>query len=84
MSFKRDGNVVTYEWSIQPFERFPDRPAHLYPGRRLGLEVAVVDKDTDERRKVLPPTYLTWGSPPVNFKGTDEASLGELIIADAP
>jgi hypothetical protein len=81
MKFHRAGSTITYEWSIRPFDRFPDRPSRLYPGRRLGLEVAVVDKDSNNRRGGSPPTYLTWGSPPIRFKGVDADSLGELVLA---
>jgi hypothetical protein len=46
----------------------------------LGLEVAVVDKDKNARKGSLPPTFLTWGSPPVIFKSSDANTLGELIL----
>jgi RNA polymerase sigma factor (sigma-70 family) len=85
MKYKLTNNTITYEWSVKSFDRFPDRPARLYPGKRLGLEVAVVDKDPNPFTTSRLPTYLTWGSPPVScFKGVDETSLGELIIAGQP
>jgi RNA polymerase sigma factor (sigma-70 family) len=84
MKFQVDGDVITYEWSIQPFDRFPDRPAHFVPGLRLGLDVAVVDKDRDGLTKVSPPTYLSWASSPVRFKGIDPESLGDLLIDRLP
>ena len=80
MKYQRNGDVTTYEWSVKPYDRFPDRPTHLYPGKRLGLEVAVVDKDKNTTKASLPPTFLTWGLPPVIFKGSDASSLGELIL----
>ena len=43
-------------------------------------DVAVVDKDDPKR----PPFFLTWGAPPVVFKGFDAGSLGELILIDKP
>jgi hypothetical protein len=78
MKYLRTGNVTTYEWSLQAFDRYPDRPSRLHPGRQVGLEVAVLDKDPG----VLRPAFLTWGAPPRNFKGLDASSLGELILAD--
>jgi RNA polymerase sigma factor (sigma-70 family) len=84
MKFHLDGEVITYEWSIQPLDRFPDRPAHIVPGRRLGLDVAVVDKDRDGLTNVSPPTYLSWASSPVRFKGIDPESLGDLLIDRPP
>jgi RNA polymerase sigma factor (sigma-70 family) len=43
MRYQHNGDVTMYEWSVKPFDRFPDRPTGLYPGKRLGLEVAVVN-----------------------------------------
>jgi RNA polymerase sigma factor (sigma-70 family) len=80
MKYQHNGDVTTYEWSVKPFDRFPDRPTSLYAGKRLGLEVAVVDKDTNTIIGSRPPTFLTWGLPPVIFKGSDASSLGELIL----
>jgi RNA polymerase sigma factor (sigma-70 family) len=80
MKYQRDGDVTTYEWSVRPFDRFPDRPTHLFPGKRLGLEVAVVDKDKNMTILSRPPTFLTWGLPPAIFKGSDASSLGELTL----
>jgi RNA polymerase sigma factor (sigma-70 family) len=84
MRYLHNGDVTTYEWSVKPFDRYPDRPTRLYPGKRLGLEVAVVDKDPNTTKRLRPPTFLTWGSPPVIFKGSDASSLGELILAGQP
>ncbi len=80
MKYHHENNVTTYEWVIKPYDRFPDQPTRLHSGKRLGLEVAVVDKD--EKRR--PPTFLTWGSPPTVFKGFDASTLGELILVDSP
>jgi RNA polymerase sigma factor (sigma-70 family) len=85
MKYQRVGDVTTYEWAIKPFDRFPERPTRLYPGKRLGLDVAVLDKDP--KKPLLgsrPPTFMTWGRTPVIFKGCDAGSLGELILADGP
>jgi RNA polymerase sigma factor (sigma-70 family) len=79
MTYRRDGNVTTYEWAIQAFDRYPDQPTRLQPGKRLGFDVAVVDKDRSG-----PPAYLTWGSPPRAYKASDAGKLGEVILADEP
>src|SRR5262249_28648662 len=47
MKFQRTGALTTYEWAVQAFDRYPDRPSQLYPGKRLGFDVAVVDKDNN-------------------------------------
>jgi hypothetical protein len=46
--------------------------------------VAVVDKDKKTIKGSLPPTFLTWGSPPLIFKGGDASTLGELILTGQP
>jgi hypothetical protein len=80
MKSRREGRTTTYEWAIQVYDRFPGVPTRLEPGTRIGLEVAVVDKDSDRTK----PAFLTWGSPPRVFKGFDAESLGELFLADKP
>ena len=84
MAYLHDGNVTTYEWSVQPYDHFPDKPTQLFPGKHLGLDVAVVDKDADASGRERPPRFLTWGSVPRNFKGGDAQSLGELILVASP
>jgi RNA polymerase sigma factor (sigma-70 family) len=79
MRYRREGDVTTYEWAVQAFDQYPDRPARLHPGARLGFDVAIVDKDRTGR-----PAYLTWGPVPPYFKGYDAGTLGELILADGP
>ncbi len=82
MKFRRDKDITTYEWGIQPYDRFPDQPTRLVPGKRIGLEVVVVDKDA----KTDPPAFVGWGplSPNYSYKGCDAGSLGELILIDGP
>ena len=80
MAFHREGDVTTYEWAIQVFDRYPDRPTTLEPGRRIGLDVVVVDKDRDRPK----PIWMHWGPTPVHFKGQDASLLGELILVDGP
>lgn len=79
MQYRREGDVTTYEWAVQAFDQYPDRPARLQPGQRLGFEVAIVDKDRTGR-----PAYLTWAAVAPYFKGYDAGTLGELILADEP
>jgi RNA polymerase sigma factor (sigma-70 family) len=80
MAYRRDGDLTTYEWAIQVFDQYPGRPTELEPGKRIGLDVVVVDKDRDREK----PTWLHWGPPPTRFKGTDAGLLGELILGDGP
>jgi hypothetical protein len=80
MKYRRHGRVTTYEWAVQVYDRFPQERTRLEPGKRIGFEVAVVDKDSGPTK----PAFLTWGSPPKVFKGFDAGSLGELLLADRP
>ncbi len=80
MKYRREGEITTYEWAIQAYDHFPDKPTRLSAGTRLGLDVAVVDDDTGSAL----PSFLTWGSPVVTFKGCDAGSLGELILIEKP
>jgi RNA polymerase sigma factor (sigma-70 family) len=80
MKYRHADHVTTYEWAIKAYDRYPDLPTRLHSGKRLGFEVAVVDKDDPKVR----PYFLTWGEPPVVFKGFDAGSLGELILVDQP
>lgn len=57
----------------------PDRLARLRPGGRLGLDVAILDKDRASRL-----AYLTWAPASPYFKGYNAGTLGELILADGP
>jgi RNA polymerase sigma factor (sigma-70 family) len=80
MAYRRDGDLIRYEWSLPVYDLFPGVLARVKAGMRLGLDVAVVDKDSDQK----PPVFTTWGSPPSRFKGLDAGSLGELILGEAP
>jgi RNA polymerase sigma factor (sigma-70 family) len=80
MRYRREGRETTYEWAIRAYDRFPDEPTQLEPGKRIGLEVAVMDKDSGRTK----PAFLSWGPPPVRFKGFDAGSLGELFLAEGP
>ena len=80
MAYRHSGGVTTYEWAVQPFDRFPDRPTALLPGKSLGFEVAIVDRDRDRER----PSFTTWAAPPRGFKGFDARQLGELYLDPGP
>ncbi len=67
MKYRRQGKTTTYEWAIQAYDRYPEAPTRLEPGKRIGLDVAVVDKDSGRTK----PAFLTWASPPKSFKFLD-------------
>jgi RNA polymerase sigma factor (sigma-70 family) len=78
MKSRRDGDITTYEWAIQAYDRFPDRRTELVAGKRIGLDVAVVDKDDRDGLSA----WMYWGPPYKGFKGCDASNLGELILAE--
>jgi RNA polymerase sigma factor (sigma-70 family) len=80
MQYRTQGDVTTYEWAIQAYDHYPDQPTRLSPGKRLGFDVAVVDKDSEGGR----PAWMSWGDPLKVFKGCDAESLGELDLAGGP
>ena len=85
MKYRRSGDVTTYEWAVKVFDSFPERPTQLLPGKKLGLDIAVLDKDKKKPRpaslaRASEPGAL---SPPV-FKGCDAGSLGEITLAKSP
>jgi RNA polymerase sigma factor (sigma-70 family) len=80
MQFRIADDLMIYEWAVQAFDAYPGRPTRLEPGKSVGLEIAVVDRDSDRDR----PRFITWGRPPRGFKGFDARQLGELILEDRP
>jgi hypothetical protein len=80
MRYRREGDVTTYEWAVQPFDYYPDRPTRLAPGKTLGFDVAVADMDPDRPRSY----WFCWGALPTRFKGLDAGKLGELVLLDGP
>jgi hypothetical protein len=81
MQVQRAGDVITYEWAVAVFDSFPGKPSELLPGKKVGLDIAVLDKDRKKSRSsARPPSFRTWGVPPVEFKGCDSGSLGELTL----
>ncbi len=80
MKSRREDGVTTYEWAIQVYDVYPGLPTQLEPGKVIGLEIAVVDRDAKRNK----PAFLTWGQPPAIFKGFEPESLGELYLATRP
>jgi hypothetical protein len=95
MAYRRKRDVTTYEWAIQVFDRYPDRPTRLEPGKRIGFDVAVADKDVPvpPHSRVLPRTlrgldepaedraaWIYWGPEWTNMKVLDAGLLGEVVL----
>ncbi|RUL81851.1 hypothetical protein [Tautonia sociabilis] len=87
MAFRRDGDVTVYEWALQAFDRYPDRPTDLVPGKRIGFDVVVVDKDvpasTHSAETEPEDARSAWVSWCPGFSGPrflNAGSIGELVL----
>jgi hypothetical protein len=91
MAFRREGDVTTYEWALQAFDRYPDKPTRLTPGKKIGFDIAVADKDKPavagdpagepEEDRVA---WVCWAPDYDRPKFANAASLGEIILGKAP
>lgn len=75
VAWRRAGDVTTYEWALQAFDAYPDRPLRLAASVTIGFDVVVVDFDGDGD-----PAWVCWG-PPIGFKFVDTGKLGRLQLA---
>jgi RNA polymerase sigma factor (sigma-70 family) len=87
MAWSRKNGVITYEWAIEVFDRYPDRPTKLEEGKRIGFDIAVLDQNFPAPSppgsipsKDMLPTYTCWAPWTGEFKGGSAASLGELVL----
>ena len=87
MAFKRKGDVTTYEWAIQVFDKYPESPTKLVPGKRIGFDISVVDKDTPsstpggvEEQAEDRTVWIYWGPRWNGIKVLDAGGLGEIVL----
>lgn len=84
MAYRREGDITTYEWAIQPFDKYPDEPTKLEPGKTLGFDLTIVDRDVE--RKVPESVddlaaWVYWGPSWRGAKAFMASSLGEVVLA---
>jgi RNA polymerase sigma factor (sigma-70 family) len=86
-AYNRKGDVTIYEWAIQVFDQYPDKPTKLEPGKKIGFEIAVVDKDvpatTEKGANELQSdrsAWIYWGPEWRGMKLVDSGALGTLIL----
>jgi hypothetical protein len=91
MAFRRVGDVTTYEWAIQPFDVYPDQPTRLEPGKRIGFDLAVCDRDapiTSDGGYNEPEdnrlSWIYWGPKWAGIKVFNAGNLGEIVLGKAP
>lgn len=58
MAHSRQDDLTTYEWAVEAFDRYPDAPTQMIPGRSIGFNIVVVDRDGQRDG----PVCLSWGS----------------------
>jgi len=86
MAFRREGDVTIYEWAIQPFDIYPDQPTRLEPGKRIGFDLAIVDRDSPMQTPVGSepeedrPAFIYWGPKWNGMKAIQSSTLGELVL----
>jgi RNA polymerase sigma factor (sigma-70 family) len=87
MAFRRVGDVTTYEWAIQPFDTYPDKPTKLTAGKRIGFVVAVADKDVPSSSAYATSepladqtAWVFWGPKWTGMKVLDAGALGEIVL----
>ena len=90
MAFRRQGDVTTYEWAVQAFDHYPDKPTKLLPGVQIGFDVVVVDKDKPAQTPLAQndpeedrQAWVCWGPPWRSIKFFDAANLGEIVLGRA-
>jgi hypothetical protein len=93
MAFRREGDITTYEWAIQAYDHYPDKPTRLVPGMRIGFDVTVCDKDTPAQTPQAGndpepdrAAWISWGPSvdPGGFKGLNAPNLGEIVLGRVP
>ncbi len=83
MAYTQKGDVTTYEWAIQVFDRYPDKPTRLEPGKRIGFDIGVVDRDTPETKNEPEANFSAWVFWSPLWRGIkvlDAGALGEVIL----
>jgi len=91
MAYRREGDVTTYEWALQAFDHYPDKPTRLLPGVQIGFDVVVCDRDKPvQTREGLGEAagdrtcWMCWGPTWRSPKFTDPGNLGEIILGRPP
>ncbi len=91
MKFRREKGVTTYEWALQAFDKFPGEPTKLEPGKKIGFDVAVADKDkpaTTARPETEPEAdrvaWLSWVPEYRGLKFLNAKHLGEIVLGEVP
>ena len=90
MAYRRKGDITTYEWAIQVFDQYPDKPTKLEPGKRIGFDLAISDRDVPamspgtqaqlEEPEEYRRSWLYWNPVWDGMKVLNAGSIGELVL----
>lgn len=69
-------NVITYEWALEVHEQFPDEVFTLAPGKTIGFDVVIVDRDSAGSFRWQP-----WG-PPDGAKFSHPSRVARCALVD--
>ena len=87
MAYSRKGDVTIYEWAIQVFDRYDDKPTKLSPERRSGSTSPLRTGTFPRPRKRDWPCpdlsgapWIYWGPQWHGQKTYDAGSIGTMIL----
>ncbi len=79
VAHRRHGDVTVYEWALEAFDDYPDRPMQLTPGRKLLFDVVAIDRDPGEDGY----GFVAWGpNHPNKYDGANR--VGRLELGGRP
>lgn len=77
--WRRQGDITTYEWQIDVFDR-PGQRTDLIAGDVIGFDAVIVDHDGPRSGN---PAWVPWG-PAVGNKWTGNDRIGRLLLGGGP
>lgn len=91
MEYRRERGLTVYEWAIEAFDHYPDRPTKLTPGKKIGFDVGVADKDapaTTSAPQDEPVServaWVSWWPGYYGPRYFNAADMGEIILGPLP
>ncbi|MFC1574358.1 redoxin domain-containing protein, partial [Candidatus Latescibacterota bacterium] len=76
-AYSREGSISIYEWLVEAFDVIPDVATVLKPGKTIGLDIVVNDKDG-----LNYPVWVCWGQ----FKAGkffNADTLGDILLVES-
>lgn len=79
MAHSIDDDKITYEWAIQPFDDYPRQPTALLPGKTIGFDLIIIDRDSEADDAKA--RRLMW-MPRETFDWQSGDQLGDVILGE--